>query len=57
MVEEEKRKILERQKKFGVIVTIPEIEEEKIKRRKERFGYVDRDVKYFFISFRVMSKN
>jgi hypothetical protein len=36
---------LERQKKFGVIVELPEIEEEKIKKRKERFGIVDGKVK------------
>jgi hypothetical protein len=37
-LEEEKRKILERQKKFGVITEIPEIEEEKKRQRLQRFG-------------------
>ncbi len=44
MLEEEKRKIMERQKKFGVIVEIPEIEQEKIRKRKERFGILGKSV-------------
>lgn len=52
IVEEEKRKILERQKKFGVIVQLPEFEEEKIKIRKERFGIVDgKVINIFYIFF------
>jgi hypothetical protein len=38
LLEEEKKKILERQKKFGVIAVLPELEEEKKKQRLERFG-------------------
>ena len=41
ILEEEKRKILERQKKFGVITELPEMEEEKKKQRLARFGSIN----------------
>lgn len=49
-MEEEKEKILMRQKKWGVITEIPEVEEEKKKKRLERFGFpIAQDVRIYSI--------
>jgi len=36
-------KILERQKKYGIITNLPEMEEERKKQRLERFGSTNQD--------------